>query len=125
MFRALSSSTAWKTIREDPGTEKKFGGEEDRRAQGHSPHQVLSVPRTVLVTWSKEGVQPGVGGLASREEYTRGLRKKLLFVQINLASLTSPSVFTGTDMGTPQTDHSIQSLKGQLLPPFLTPGFHF
>lgn len=74
-------------------------------------------PELHMVTWSKEGVQPGGGGLASREEHTRGLRKKSLFVQINLVSLTSPSVFTGKDMGAPQTDPSIQSLKGQLLPP--------
>lgn len=76
--------------------------------RGHSPpHQVLSASRTALITWSKEEVQPGVGGLASREEHTRSLRKKSLFVRISLAPLTTPSLFTGKDMGAPQTDPSI------------------
>lgn len=76
--------------------------------RGYSPpYQVYSVPRTALVTWNKEEVQPGVGGLASRKEHTRSLRKKSLFVQISLAPLTTPSLFAGKDMGAPQTDPSI------------------
>lgn len=86
-------------------TQRSKGNSEERTTEprGHSsPSSAFP-----LRAQNCSGLMEQGGGSArgrwsyQQEEHTRSLRKKSLFVQISLAPLTTPSLFTGKAMGAP------------------------